>query len=159
MNPTIKPVVGSLAIAATLAFAGCAHVSMSSPGTLSGVDVIGSPTQLDRQVVVRNSGAHLFWTFTLESGDLRWDEEKNDIKGGIVLFDDYCGNDDCYDVLLRIAEREKCDLVDVVFTESSTSGFKCSSYAGLLGGVVGTYTVQACGILRQRSKTSEKEVK
>ncbi len=159
MKAIPKTAVGSLALAVALAFAGCANVDVSSPGSLSGVNIHGSPTQADRQVVVRNSGVHLFWTFTLESGDLRWDDETNDIKGGIVLFDDYCGNDDCYKVLQQIAKREKCDLVDVIFTESTTSGFNCSSYAGLFGGIVGTYDVQACGVLRKHSDPSKKEVK
>ena len=53
---------------------GCAHVTMSSPKSLSGLDVMGSPTQADRQVVVRNSGYHLFWSLPLVSGDMRWDD-------------------------------------------------------------------------------------
>ncbi len=159
MKAMPKSALWAFALVEAFVFAGCANVDVSSPGSLSGVNIQGSPTQVDRQVVVRNSGVHLFWTFTLESGDLRWDYAKNDIKDGIVLFDDYCGNDDCYKVLQQIAKREKCDLVDVIFTESTTSGFNCSSYAGLFGGIIGTYDVQACGVLRKHGDTSKKEVK
>lgn len=130
---------------------GCASVKISSPGSLSGVDVVGATTPADRMVVVSNNAYHLFSTFTLESGDLRWDEEKNDIKGGIALFQDYCGNDDCYEVIQRIAERENCDLVDVIFTESSIPTFNVSSYAGLAAFALGSYQVQACAILRPRA--------
>ncbi len=140
-----------VAIAAVMC--GCASVTMSSPGSLSGTDVVGATTPADRMVVVSNNGYHLFCTFTLESGDLRWDENKKDIKGGIALFQDYCGNDDCYEVLQRIAERENCDLVDVIFTESSTSSFNVSSYAGLAAGILGSYQVQASAILRPRAST------
>ncbi len=130
---------------------GCASVKVSTPGSLSGVDVVGATTPADRMVIVSNNGYHLFNTFTVESGDLRWDDAKKDIKGGIVLFDDYCGNDDCYNVLQNVAKRENCDLVDVVFTESSASTFSVSSYAGLFGFVFGAYQVQGSAILRPRA--------
>ncbi len=130
---------------------GCASVKISSPGSLSGVDIVGATTPADRMVVVSNFGFHMFWTITLCSGDLRWDSAKRDIKGGTAFFSDYCGNDDCYEVLQRIAERENCDLVDVVFTECSPFGFSVTSYQGLTCGLCGRYDVQASAILRPRA--------
>lgn len=128
--------------------AGCAHVTMSSPKSLSGLDVMGSPTQADRQVVVRNSGYHLFWSLPLVSGDMRWDDKTKDIKGGSAFFADYCNNDECLNVLKRIAERENCDLVGVYYTDMTKSAFDISSFSGLFGWLVGLYEAQACGILR-----------
>lgn len=139
-------IVGALAVI----MAGCASVEMSRRGSLKGVDVVGATTPADRVVLVNNSAVHLFWTWTIASGDLRWDAQKKDIKGGIAWFDDFCGNDDCYEVLQNIAERENCDLVDVIFTESSAPGFSVDSYEGLFGFIAGSYSVQGCAILRPR---------
>jgi hypothetical protein len=137
--------------------AGCAHIDISSPKSLSGLQVVGSPTQADRQVVVRNSGIHVLWWFPLASGDMRWDEEKQDIKGGLDFFDDHCNTAVCMDVLEGIARRENCDLVDVYFTDMTKSGFDVTSMAGLFAWAGGLYEVQACGILRPRSAAPEKE--
>ena len=137
--------------------AGCAHIDISSPKSLSGLQVVGSPTQADRQVVVRNSGIHVLWWFPLASGDMRWDEEKQDIKGGLDFFDDHCNTAVCMDVLEGIARRENCDLVDVYFTDMTKSGFDVTSMAGLFAWAGGLYEVQACGILRPRTATSQKE--
>lgn len=137
--------------------AGCAHIDISSPKSLSGLQVVGSPTQADRQVVVRNSGIHVLWWFPLASGDMRWDEEKQDIKGGLDFFDDHCNTAVCMDVLEGIARRENCDLVDVYFTDMTKSGFDVTSMAGLFAWAGGLYEVQACGILRPRSAAPAKE--
>ena len=153
MNKTCK-----LAALLAAAFAvGCAHVDISSPKSLSGLDVLGSPTRADRQVVVRNSGIHAFWWFPLASGDMRWDDEKNDIRGGTDFFDNHCSVTDCMNALQKIAERENCDLVDVYFTDMTKSGFDVTSLSGLFAWVGGLYEVQACGILRPRADAPAKE--
>ena len=137
--------------------AGCAHVDISSPKSLSGIDLLGSPTQADRQVVVRNSGIHVLWCFPLGSGDMRWNDETQDIKGGIDLFADHCNTAECMDVLEAIARRENCDLVGVYFTDMTKSGFDVTSFSGLFAWVGGLYEVQACGILRPRGAAVAKE--
>ena len=143
-------------LAAALA-AGCAHVTISSPNSLAGLDVLGSPTQADRQVVVRNSGIHCLWWFPLASGDMRWDDKTNDIKGGTDFFANHCSSSDCMDTLQKIAERENCDLVDIYFTDMTKSGFDITSFSGLFAWVGGLYEVQACGILRPRAGEPAKE--
>ena len=145
-------------LAAALAV-GCAHVDISSPKSLSGLDVLGSPTQADRQVVVRNSGVHVLWSFPLASGDMRWDDETQDVKGGISFFHDYCNTAVCMDVLEGIAKRENCDLVGVYFTDMTKSGFDVTSLSGLFAWVGGLYEVQACAILRPRGAAPAKEAK
>ena len=139
--------------------AGCAHVDISSPKSLSGLDVLGSPTQADRQVVVRNSGIHVLWSFPLVCGDMRWDDETQDIKGGLSFFDDHCNTADCMIALEGIAKRENCDLVGVYFTDMTKSGFDVTSFSGLFAWVGGLYEVQACGILRPRGTAPAKEAK
>lgn len=155
MNKMLK-VAALLSVALA---AGCAHVDISSPKSLSGLDVVGSPTQADRQVVVRNSGIHVFWWFPLASGDMRWDNEKQDIKGGLDFFADHCNSDVCMEVLEGIAKRENCDLVGVYFTDMTKSGFDVTTMSGLFAWVGGLYEVQACGILRPRGAAPAKEAK
>lgn len=146
-----------LALLAAALATGCAHITISSPNSLSGLDVLGSPTPADRQVVVRNSGIHALWWFSIMTGDLRWDDEKNDIKGGTAFFDNHCTSQDCMYTLQNIAERENCDLVDVYFTDMTKSGFDVTSLSGLFAWVGGLYEVQACGILRPRADEPAKE--
>ena len=156
MNKLLK--LAALLPVALLA-AGCAHVDISSPKSLSGLDVLGSPTQADRQVVVRNSGIHVLWSFPLVCGDMRWDDETQDIKGGLSFFDDHCNTADCMTALEGIAKRENCDLVGVYFTDMTKSGFDVTSFSGLFAWVGGLYEVQACGILRPRGTAPAKEAK
>ena len=153
----MKTMLKAAALLAAALAAGCAHVDISSPNSLSGLKVIGSPTQADRQVVVRNSGIHVLWWFPLASGDMRWDDETNDIKGGTDFFDNHCSPSDCMNVLEKIAERENCDLVDVYFTDMTKSGFDVTSFSGLFAWVGGLYEVQACGILRPRAAAPAKK--
>lgn len=153
MNRILK----AAALLAAALSAGCAHVTISSPNSLSGLDVLGSPTPADRQVVVRNSGIHGLWWFPIMSGDMRWDDEKNDIKGGTDFFSNHCSPTDCMNTLEKIAERENCDLVDIYFTDMTKSGFDVTSFSGLFAWAGGLYEVQACGILRPRADAPEKE--
>ena len=155
----MKTMLKAAALLAAALAAGCAHVDISSPNSLSGLKVIGSPTQADRQVVVRNSGIHVLWWFPLGSGDMRWDNEKQDIKGGIDLFADHCNTAVCMDVLEGIARRENCDLVGVYFTDMTKSGFDITTMSGLFAWAGGLYEVQACGILRPRTAAAAKETK
>ena len=155
MNKMLK----AAALLAVALAAGCAHVDISAPNSLAGLKVIGSPTQADRQVVVRNSGVHVLWWFPLVSGDMRWDNEKQDIKGGLDFFADHCNTAVCMDVLEGIARRENCDLVGVYFTDMTKSGFDITTLSGLFAWAGGLYEVQACGILRPRTAAAAKEAK
>ena len=155
----MKTMLKAAALLAVALAAGCAHVDISSPNSLAGLKVIGSPTQADRQVVVRNSGIHVLWSFPLVSGDMRWDDKTQDVKGGLAFFDDYCNAENCMAVLQSVAKRENCDLVGVYFTDMTKSGFDVTSLAGLFGWVGGLYEVQACGILRPRTEEPAKEEK
>lgn len=139
-----------------LALTGCAQIDMSSPGSLSKVEVLGSTTRCDRQIVIRNTGFYIFG-YTIVCGDLSWDERKRDIKGGVKFFNDMSRIENCYDALQHIAGRENRDIVDVVFTENSAFGFAASTSdaitmaAGAAGAILGLYEVEASAILREKS--------
>lgn len=138
--------------------AGCASVEITQKGSLSDVDLLGATTPADRHILITNGGMHLFWIFTVATGDLSWDEKKNDIAGGIAWFDDQAGCDHCYAALQNIARRENCDLVDVVFNNASTSDLDCSSAEGLLAGFIGMSDVQCSAVLRPKTAAKTEEV-
>ena len=145
----------TLAACGAALLAGCATVEISSPGSMRGITMPGATTPADRSVIVYNSGCHLFWWWTLWSGDLRWDEAKDDIAGGVALFRNCTGMDDAFSVLQHVAAREKCDLVDVVFTDASRSDLSVSSAQGLLQGLLGISDVMASAVLRPRPPAAE----
>lgn len=152
----MKPSISSFVSLFALALAGCAQIDMSSQGSLSKVEVLGSTTRCDRQIVIRNTGFYVFG-YTIVCGDLSWDEKKHDIKGGVKFFDDMSRIENCYDALQHIAKRENRDMVDIVFTENSAFGFAASTSdaitmaAGAAGAILGLYEVEASAILREKS--------
>lgn len=146
----------SITVLFALTLVGCAQIDISASGSLSNVEVLGSTTKCDRQIVIRNTGFYAFG-YTLVSGDLTWDEEKRDIKDGIRIFHDMSRIEYCYDALQHVAKRENRDLVDVVFSENSAFGFAASTSdaltmaAGAAGAIFGLYEVQVSAILREKS--------
>lgn len=146
----------SLAVLLALMLVGCAQIDMSAPGSLSKVEVLGSPTKCDRQIVIRNTGFYVFG-YTIVCGNMAWDEKKHDIKGGPKFFADMSRIEWCYDALQHVAKRENRDLVDVVFAENSAFGFAASTSdtltmaAGAAGAILGLYEVEVSAILREKS--------
>lgn len=135
---------------------GCCNVYISEPGSLSGIDIKGATTPGDRAVVLTNSGVYLFWNITLGSGDLRWDEKKQDIKGGIAFFKDLSGVEDLYELLTQIAARENCDIACVYGMNRSDSDLECFSYQGAAMGLVGCNNVVLSAVLRPKKQEAEK---
>lgn len=146
-----------LAMLAVLATAGCASVEISGPASMRGLDVQSATTRPERHVVVRNSGFH-FIAATFLTGDLRWDDEKQDIKGGSRWFHD-CTNHDCYVALQEVARRENCDLCDVIMNENSVINFNMTSYQGVFFAFFGLYEVQVSSVLRQKAVAGEEVTK
>ena len=133
----------TMILAACALCAGCASVEISSPGSLHPLAVGGGSHPGDRAVVVSDVGYHLFRSIPLGSGDLRWDEKKNDVAGGPVFFSNQARIDNCFAALQRVAERENCDLVDVSFTDPSNLNLEFV--------ICGYDEIQASAILRPRT--------
>ena len=134
------------------ALSGCASVEMSSPGSLAGIEIVGSPTAPDRMVVVRNGGCYVFWMLTLASGDLRWDPVKDDIDGGCAWFKDFGGMDDIFGALQHVARREHRDLANVTMLDASTSDLEVTSYEGAVSGLIGMTSISVSAVLREKEE-------
>lgn len=102
------------AILATAFLQGCATIEITPRGAMDGMTVDGYDGKDLRHVYVSNGGYYLFSWWPLAMGDIRWDEKKQDIRGGTTLFREQGTLQDVEELLAKIAERENCDLVGVV---------------------------------------------
>jgi len=106
MKLTKMTVAGALA----LVCAGCATVEMSTVGNMAG---------RDRLLVIQNDGYELLWILPLWSGNLEWNNARNDVDVSPVPFKNHADVNRLYSMARKIAERENCDLVDLKFIDSS----------------------------------------
>ena len=135
--------------------AGCASVEYSSPGKLKNVSVKGAPgAEAGKHVAITTSGYYMLWCIPLVSGDLRWDGEKREIKGGFSFFTDQVGFQELQTALQKIAEVRNCDLADVNFHDSD--GFYADvSYAGIVGSLFGSSHMGVSAILVPRENSAK----
>ena len=135
--------------------AGCASVEYSSPGKLKNVSVKGAPgAEAGKHVAITTSGYYMLWCIPLVSGDLRWDGEKREIKGGFSFFTDQVGFQELQTALQKIAEVRNCDLADVNFHDSD--GFYADvSYAGIVGSLFGSSHMGVSAILVPRERIAK----
>ena len=150
----------SCAVAVGAAFfaamvSGCASVEYSSPGMLKNVTVKGAPgAAAGQHVAITTSGYYMLWCIPLVSGDLRWDDEKREIKGGFSFFTDQVGFQELQTALQKIAEVRNCDLADVNFHDSD--GFYADvSYAGIVGSLFGSSHMGVSAILVPRKNSAK----
>ena len=142
-----------LAAALAAIATGCATVNYSSPGALKGVTVKGiDDKQAQQQVVISTTGYYVLWTIPLVSGDLRWDAEKESIKGGFSLFSDQVGVDELQTVLLNIAKSRNCDLANVHYTDSDSSYAGATDLQGLIGFCFGSSQMSVSALLVPRNQ-------
>lgn len=134
---------------------GCASVEYSSPGKLKTVSVKGAPgAEAGQHVAITTSGYYMLWCIPLVSGDLRWDGQKREIKGGFSFFTDQVGFQELQTALQKIAEVRNCDLADVNFHDSD--GFYADvSYAGIVGSLFGSSHMGVSAILVPRERIAK----
>ena len=129
---------------------GCASVDYSSTGMLKNITVKGAPgAEAGQHVMITTSGYYMLWTIPLVSGDLRWNEETKEIRGGFSLFSDQVGYKELQDALLKIAESRNCDLADVSFNDADAS-YAGASYGGAVGTLFGSSNMGVSAILVPR---------
>ena len=147
---TMTVAVAGIAVLFAAMVTGCASVEYSSPGKLKNVSVKGAPgAEAGRHVAITTSGYYMLWCIPLASGDLRWDSEKREIKGGFSLFSDQVGFQELQTALQKIAETRNCNLADVNFHDSD--GFYADvSYAGIIGSLFGSSHLGVSAILVPR---------
>ena len=151
---TTLAVAGLAALFAAMV-TGCASVEYSSPGKLGNVSVKGAPGAEDGvHVAITTEGYNMFGYIPLASGDLRWDAEKREIKGGISFFTDQVGFQELQTALQNIAEARNCDLAEVNFHDSD--GFYADlSWGGLVGMFIGSSQMGVSAILVPRKTTAK----
>ena len=134
---------------------GCASVEYSSPGKLKNVSVKGAPgAESGQHVAITTSGYYMFWCIPLVSGDLRWDDEKHEIKGGFSLFSDQISHQDLQTALQKIAEARNCNLADVAFHDSAGI-YADASLGGLFGAIFGSSQIGVSAILVPRENIAK----
>ena len=150
----IHAVAGVVALFAAMV-TGCASVEYSSPGKLKNVSVKGAPgAEAGQHVAITTSGYYMFWCIPLVSGDLRWDDEKHEIKGGFSLFSDQVGYQELQTALQNIADTRNCDLAEVNFHDSD--GFYADvSYAGIVGAFFGSSQMGVSAVLVPRETAAK----
>ena len=134
---------------------GCASVEYSSPGKLNNISVKGAPGAGSGQhVAITTSGYYMFWCIPLVSGDLQWDNEKHEIKGGFSFFTDQVGYQELQTALQKIAETRNCNLADVNFHDSD--GFYADvSYGGIVGMFFGSSHMGVSAVLVPRENVAK----
>lgn len=159
MRNTIHKITSRLPVAAAallLLFGGCASLTCSTPGMLDGItikDSFGEPSQV---VVIQTSVFYLFWSLPIASGDLSWNEEKQNIEGGVTFFEDQAGVEEIQTALMKYAESRNCDLADVNFNDADTS-YGDVSYEGALGVLFGSSDLSVSAVLIPRTTAANNQ--
>ncbi|MBR4523145.1 MAG: hypothetical protein IKO64_02755 [Kiritimatiellae bacterium] len=149
-DKSIKLAAAGVAALFAVMVTGCASVKYSSPGALSNISVKGAPgAEAGRHVVISTSGYSVFWCIPVASGDLRWDSEKREIKGGTSLFSDQLGVQELQTALLQTAEARNCNLADVNF-HASNGIYAEVSWGGLAGMFFGSADLVVSAVLVPR---------
>lgn len=105
----MKKLIFGLALAAV--FAGCATVTLSEKGSMAGGE---------RLLVIQNDGYMLLGTVPLASGRLSWNVNGKSVNRYPALFSNNADTQHLYSMAMKVADRENCDLKDVVFIDNSS---------------------------------------
>ena len=150
----MKTLVRVVMIAAAAVAAGCSTVERTSPGIMEKFDVAGSDIPATETVLIRNSGWTLLYFIPALFGDVTWEPEANEgrggINGGLWLFRDKCNVSDCYETLQKLAEQQNCDLSNVTLVDNSLISLGFTGYVELFNCFVEGNDVMVSGVLRQR---------
>lgn len=104
-----------------VASAGCATITITSPGMLEGIKfkgTKGTPTQL---IFIEGTCYSLFRVIPLWSGDIRWNSETKSINGRFRPLENHVSLDNIQKAITNYASSHNCDVVDIVFNNIDTS--------------------------------------
>lgn len=137
-----------ISLGAAMCLAGCSTVMVSEKGSLAGVDVKGAAGRADRTLCVSNEGTWLFNSIPLLSSSMDWSAKCNGIdEHSLSFFKDETSVERLTDAFYRYAERENCDVVDVVIDNRTTYPI---GIADLNTYVISTREVCITGVLKER---------
>lgn len=137
-----------MTLAAAVLFAGCNTVTISSPGSLDGIDVKDAKRPADRVITVGTDGYFFLWTIPVVAGNMtEWDAEKKGLKNTTRWFSCETRLQKLHDTLFRYADSLDCDVVDIVVNDRSVSRLGLWSLEGWFSGVFGLSPVSVSGVL------------
>ena len=135
-----------VSLGAVMCLAGCSTVVMSEKGSLAGVDVKGGDGKADRTLCVGNEGSWLFNSIPFLAASMDWHKNKGGIDPyDVSLFNDETAVQRLTDAFYRYAERENCDVVDVVVDNRTT--YPLGNWISL---VFSMREVYVTGVLKER---------
>lgn len=157
----MKPIgICVFAILAALFLQGCATVEITPLGAMDGMSVGGVDGKNLRHVYISNGGYYLLDGWPLAMGDIRWDEKKQDIRGGTTFFREQGQLHDIEEVLVKIAERENCDLIEVTsLDESSLNAIDVTSPVTWFTWIFTYVETTYCGVLVPRDSAPSADEK
>ena len=139
-----------VSLGAVMCLAGCSTVAISGKGSLAGVDVKGAGGRADRTLCVGNEGSWLFNSMPLLSSSMDWNVRKNGIDAyDLSLFKDETSVQRLMDAFYRYAERENCDVVDVVVDNRTTHPIGLFGLSEWVGDILSTREVYVTGVLKE----------
>lgn len=138
------------ALAAALV-AGCNTVAISSKGSLEGIDVKGAGGQADRTLCVGNEAYFLFNWLPLFSSSMDWDRDLNGVNThSLSLFSDDTSLESVSKAFYKYAERENCDVVNIVIDNQTHYPIGLSGLGALCGNVISVHDMYVTGVLKPR---------
>ena len=140
-----------VSLGAALCLAGCSTVAISEKGSLAGVDVKGADGRADRTLCVGNEGCWLFNSLPILSSSMDWNAKKGGIDPyDLSLFKNETSVQRLTEAFFRYAERENCDVVDVVVDNRTTHPIGLFGISEWVGDILSTREVYVTGVLKER---------
>ena len=152
----MKRLFAGLALAAVAA--GCNTVVISSPGTLSGVDVNGAGGRADRVISISNEGYFLFHCLPIVTGSTDWIPAEKRISGGAELFENHMTGDRMTDAMFRYAASLNCDLVDIVVNDKNECPLGVLDVTDWFSTLIAYRSITYSGVLCPRSRSGKEAV-
>lgn len=146
-------------LSSLLALSGCSTVLISSPGSLSGVDVKGAKGGADRTIMVANEGYYFFQAWPIVSGSASWNSKAKEIFNDVEFFSEQLDGTQMVNIMSRYADSRNCDLVDVVINNRSQYNIGLFGVMDWFNTVIGYQAVTYSGVLRPRQSSAEESEK
>lgn len=144
------PMIKLLFYMALFALSGCSTVLISSPGSLSGVDIKGATGGADRAIMIANEGYYFFQTWPIVSGSAAWNPKTKRIVNDIEFFSEQLDGTRMINIMSHYADSRNCDLVDVVINNRSQYNIGLFGIMDWFNTVIGYQAVTYSGVLRPR---------
>ena len=146
-------------IALAGALAGCNTVVVSSPGSLSGIEVNGAPNPADRVLMVANDGYFLFHCLPLVTGSMEWSPSERKLRNDMEFFTNHMTGEKMLDAMRRYADSLNCDLVDIVVNDKNECPIGFLDITDIANTVIAYRSTTYSGVLCPRAKTAEGSIR